>query len=95
MAPKGDAKTIIEIGVYSFSRLFRNHHLLEQYRRKLKHAVKIVAIAREVGQDVQGGDLIRLVTSPLPISRPAVPISNGRYCWSNASCRPSTDGHAG
>ena len=42
---------ITEIGVYSFSRLFRDHYLLEHYRRKLKRAgVRIVAITQEVGQ---------------------------------------------
>ena len=54
---------ITEIGVYSFSRLFRDHYLLEHYRRKLKRAgVKIVAITQEVGQDAEG-DLVRSVLS--------------------------------
>lgn len=42
---------ITEIGTYSFSRLFRDHYLLEHYRRKLKRAgVGIVAITQEVGR---------------------------------------------
>ena len=54
---------ITEIGVYSFSRLFRDHYLLEHYRRKLKRAgVRIVAITQEVGQDAEG-DLVRSVLS--------------------------------
>lgn len=54
---------ITEIGVYSFSRLFRDHYLLEHYRRKLKRVgVKIVAITQEVGQDAEG-DLVRSVLS--------------------------------
>lgn len=54
---------ITEIGVYSFSRLFRNHYLLEHYRRRLKRAgVRIVAITQEVGQDAEG-DLVRSVLS--------------------------------
>lgn len=57
------ASGITEIGVYSFSRLFRDHYLLEHYRRKLKRAgVRIVAITQEVGQDAEG-DLIRNVLS--------------------------------
>ncbi len=39
---------ITEIGVYSFSRLFRDHHLLEHHRRRLKRAgVRIVAITQD------------------------------------------------
>ncbi|WP_374943150.1 recombinase family protein [Sphingomonas sp.] len=54
---------VTEIGVYSFSRLFRDHYLLEHYRRKLKRAgVRIVAITQEVGQDAEG-DLVRSVLS--------------------------------
>ncbi|OYX75974.1 MAG: hypothetical protein B7Y77_02855, partial [Bradyrhizobium sp. 35-63-5] len=54
---------ITQIGVYSFSRLFRDHYLLEHYRRKLKRAgVHIVAITQEVGQDAEG-DLVRGVLS--------------------------------
>lgn len=54
---------ITEIGVYSFSRLFRDHYLLEHYRRKLKRAgVRIVAITQEVGHDAEG-DLVRSVLS--------------------------------
>lgn len=54
---------ITEIGVYSFSRLFRDHYLLEHYRRKLKRAgVRIVAITQEVGHDAEG-DLVRGVLS--------------------------------
>ena len=54
---------ITEIGVNSFSRLFRDHYLLEHYRRKLKRAgVRIVAITQEVGQDAEG-DLVRSVLS--------------------------------
>ncbi len=54
---------ITEIGVYSFSRLFRDHYLLEHYRRKLKRAgVRIVAITQDVGQDAEG-DLVRSVLS--------------------------------
>jgi site-specific DNA recombinase len=54
---------ITEIGVYSFSRLFRDHYLLEHYRRKLKRAgIRIVAITQEVGQDAEG-DLVRSVLS--------------------------------
>ncbi len=54
---------ITEIGVYSFSRLFRDHYLLEHYRRKLKRAgVQIVAVTQEVGQDAEG-DLVRSVLS--------------------------------
>ncbi|MBX9732321.1 MAG: recombinase family protein, partial [Sphingomonas sp.] len=50
---------ITQIGVYSFSRLFRDHYLLELYRRKLKRAwAHIVAITQEVGQDAEG-DLVR------------------------------------
>ena len=50
---------ITQIGVYSFSRLFRDHYLLELYRHKLKRAwVHIVAITQEVGQDAEG-DLVR------------------------------------
>lgn len=54
---------ITEIGVYSFSRLFRDHYLLEHYRRRLKRAgVRIVAITQDVGQDAEG-DLVRSVLS--------------------------------
>lgn len=54
---------ITEIGVYSFSRLFRDHYLLEHYRRKLKRAgVRLVAITQEVGHDAEG-DLVRSVLS--------------------------------
>ena len=54
---------ITEIGTYSFSRLFRDHYLLEHYRRKLKRAgVRIVAITQDVGQDAEG-DLVRSVLS--------------------------------
>lgn len=54
---------VTEIGVYSFSRLFRDHYLLEHYRRKLKRAaVRIVAITQEVGHDAEG-DLVRSVLS--------------------------------
>lgn len=54
---------ISEIGVYSFSRLFRDHYLLEHYRRKLKRAgVRLVAITQEVGHDAEG-DLVRSVLS--------------------------------
>ena len=54
---------ITEIGTYSFSRLFRDHYLLEHYRRKLKRAgVGIVAITQDVGQDAEG-DLVRSVLS--------------------------------
>ena len=54
---------ITEIGVYSFSRLFRDHYLLEHYRRKLKRAgVRIVAITQDVGEDAEG-DLVRSVLS--------------------------------
>lgn len=43
-----------EIGVYSFSRLFRDHYLLEHYRRKLKRAgVRLIAITQEVGRDAE------------------------------------------
>lgn len=54
---------ITEIGVYSFSRLFRDHYLLEHYRRKLKRAgIRLVAITQEVGHDAEG-DLVRSVLS--------------------------------
>ncbi|PZO81016.1 MAG: hypothetical protein DI632_00085 [Sphingomonas hengshuiensis] len=54
---------VTEIGVYSFSRLFRDHYLLEHYRRKLKRAgVRIVAITQDVGHDAEG-DLVRSVLS--------------------------------
>lgn len=54
---------ITEIGVYSFSRLFRDHYLLEHYRRKLKRSgVRIVAITQDVGHDAEG-DLVRSVLS--------------------------------
>ncbi len=54
---------ITEIGVYSFSRLFRDHYLLEHNRRKLKRAgVRIVAITQDVGHDAEG-DLVRSVLS--------------------------------
>ena len=54
---------ITEIGVYSFSRLFRDHYLLEHHRRRLKRGgVRIVAITQEVGQDAEG-DLVRSVLS--------------------------------
>lgn len=54
---------VTEIGVYSFSRLFRDHYLLEHYRRRLKRAgVRIVAITQDVGQDAEG-DLVRSVLS--------------------------------
>lgn len=54
---------ITEIGVYSFSRLFRDHYLLEHHRRRLKRAgVRIVAITQEVGHDAEG-DLVRGVLS--------------------------------
>ena len=57
------ASGITEIGVYSFSRLFRDHYLLEHYRRKLKRAgVRLVAITQEVGHDAEG-DLVRSVLS--------------------------------
>lgn len=49
------------IGVYSFSRLFRDHRLLEHYRRKLKRVgIRIVAITQDVGQDAEGS-LVRSV----------------------------------
>ncbi len=54
---------ITEIGVYSFSRLFRDHYLLEHHRRRLKRAgVRLVAITQEVGHDAEG-DLVRSVLS--------------------------------
>ena len=54
---------ITEIATYSFSRLFRDHYLLEHYRRKLKRAgVGIIAITQDVGQDAEG-DLVRSVLS--------------------------------
>ena len=54
---------ITEIGVYSFSRLFRDHYLFEHHRRRLKRAgVRIVAITQEVGHDAEG-DLVRGVLS--------------------------------
>lgn len=54
---------ITEVGVYSFSRLFRDHYLLEHHRRRLKRAgVRIVAITQEVGHDAEG-DLVRGVLS--------------------------------
>ena len=52
---------ITEIAAYSFSRLFRDHYLLEHYRRKLKRVgVRIVAITQDVGEDAEG-DLVRSV----------------------------------
>ncbi len=54
---------ITEIGIYTFSRLFRDHYLLEHHRRRLKRAgVRIVAITQEVGHDAEG-DLVRGVLS--------------------------------
>ncbi|RYY28390.1 MAG: recombinase family protein [Sphingomonadales bacterium] len=59
----GAGSGITEIGVYSFSRLFRDHYLLEHYRRKLKRAgIRLVAITQEVGHDAEG-DLVRSVLS--------------------------------
>ena len=49
---------VTEIGVFSFSRLFRDHFLLKHHRRRLKRAgVCVVAITQEVGHDVEG-DLV-------------------------------------
>ena len=55
------ASGIDAIAVYSYSRLFRDHYLLEHYRRKLKRAgVTIIAVTQEVGADAEG-DLVRSV----------------------------------
>ena len=52
---------VTQVVAYSFSRLFRDQFLLEDYRRKLKRAgVGMVAITQEVGQGAEG-DLIRSV----------------------------------
>lgn len=52
---------ITMIVIYSFSRLFRDHYLLEHYRRKLKRVgVAIVAVTQDVGIDAEG-DLVRSV----------------------------------
>ena len=57
------ASGLTEIGVYSFSRLFRDNYLLEHYRRRLKRAgVRIAAITQEVGEGSEG-DLVRSVLS--------------------------------
>lgn len=54
---------ITEVVVYSFSRLFRDNFLLEDYRRKLKRSgVRLIAITQEVGDDAEG-DLVRGVLS--------------------------------
>ena len=54
---------ITQIGIYTFSRLFRDHYLLEHHRRRLKRVgVRIVAITQEVGHDAEG-DLVRGVLS--------------------------------
>lgn len=53
---------ITEIGVYSFSRLFRNNSRLEHHQRQLEHAgVRLVAIRDEVGTANNG-------SSSMPIS---------------------------
>ena len=53
---------ITEIGVYGFSRLFRDHCQLEYYRRKLDRAgVQIVSITQALG-DEGANDLLRADT---------------------------------
>ena len=51
---------ITEIGVYSFSRQFRDNSRLEHYQRQLEHAgVRFVAVSDEVGTANYGSQSIR------------------------------------
>lgn len=50
---------VTEIGVFSFSRLFRDHGAFEQCHRKLKRAgVRVVAITQEISSNAES-DFVR------------------------------------